>query len=154
MKKNEKGILQVDFITASIIFSIGAAFILGFYYNIFVLMTRLKVREGLIGYITEVCEEIDLEDYDDLDEERINTIIKACDIPEGYTLKLDESNGITKYSKNNLDIVKKYNFVASYEVAGKEEKFSISKVKVREKDETWEGKYIWKKMKKELHFLV
>ncbi len=133
MKKNEKGILQIDFATAFLIFALSSALILTMYYNIYVIMTRIKVNEALIGYVTEICEEIDLENYDDITTDRVNEIIKATNIPKEYNLKL---NSISKYSDTdsniNEDVVEKLNFTANYEIAGKEQKYSINKVKIKE----------------------
>ena len=96
-------------------------------------MTRIKVNEALIGYVTEICEEIDLENYDDITTDRVNEIIKATNIPKEYNLKL---NSISKYSDTdsniNEDVVEKLNFTANYEIAGKEQKYSINKVKIKE----------------------
>lgn len=133
MKNKEKGVLQIDFISAFIIFMVSSVVILSMYYNTYALMTRIKVNEALIGYITEVCEEIDLENYDDITQERVNKIITACGIPAEYNFKL---SSITKYSdtaSGSLDLVKKLNFTSTYTVAGKKQTYTISKVKVKER---------------------
>ena len=134
MMKKEKGILQIDFVTAFVIFSIGSVFILTMYYKIYILMTRIKINEAFIGYATEVCEEIDLENYDEITENRVNEIIKICNIPEEYNFKLEQITNYSDLNPNANDLVKKLQFSATYEIAGTEKKYVINKVKVRERN--------------------
>lgn len=131
-RKKEKGVLELDFATGMILFMIGSATIITMYANIYTLMVRLKVNQVMIGYITEICEEIDAENYTDLTQERVNNIIKACNIPSQYTV----TSGITKYNSINKsanDVVEKININVSYKVGDQNMKYTVYKVKVKER---------------------
>ena len=95
-------------------------------------MVKLKVNQVMIGYITEICEEIDAENYTDLTQERVNKIISACNIPRQYSV----TSSITKYTsinKSAKDVVEKININVSYKVGNQNMKYTVYKVKIKEK---------------------
>lgn len=131
-RKNEKGVLEIDFATGMILFMISSAAIITMYANIYTLMVKLKVNQVMIGYITEICEEIDAENYTDLTQERVNKIISACNIPKQYSV----TSSITKYTsinKSAKDVVEKININVSYKVGNQNMKYTVYKVKIKEK---------------------
>lgn len=131
-RKNEKGVLEIDFATGMILFMISSAAIITMYANIYTLMVKLKVNQVMIGYITEICEEIDAENYTDLTQERVNKIISACNIPRQYSV----TSSITKYTsinKSAKDVVEKININVSYKVGNQNMKYTVYKVKIKEK---------------------
>ena len=131
-RKNEKGVLEIDFATGMILFMISSAAIITMYANIYTLMVKLKVNQVMIGYITEICEEIDAENYTDLTQDRVNKIISACNIPSQYSV----TSSITKYTsinKSAKDVVEKVNINVSYKVGNQNMKYTVYKVKIKEK---------------------
>ena len=131
-RKNEKGVLEIDFATGMILFMISSAAIITMYANIYTLMVKLKVNQVMIGYITEICEEIDAENYTDLTQDRVNKIISACNIPSQYSV----TSSITKYTsinKSAKDVVEKININVSYKVGNQNMKYTVYKVKIKEK---------------------
>lgn len=131
-RKNEKGVLEIDFATGMILFMISSAAIITMYANIYTLMVKLKVNQVMIGYITEICEEIDAENYTDLTQDRVNKIISACNIPRQYSV----TSSITKYTsinKSAKDVVEKININVSYKVGNQNMKYTVYKVKIKEK---------------------
>lgn len=131
-RKNEKGVLEIDFATGMILFMISSAAIITMYANIYTLMVKLKVNQVMIGYITEICEEIDAENYTDLTQYRVNKIISACNIPSQYSV----TSSITKYTsinKSAKDVVEKININVSYKVGNQNMKYTVYKVKIKEK---------------------
>lgn len=130
--RSEKGITNIDYVVAIIIFMIGSVAVLGLYYNMYKTMSKIKIDETIIGYITEICEDIDLENYRDVDtEEEINEIIRSANIPEQY---LVECIGIEKQNDTNeaLDVVQKINIKVSYSYGDSNREYVIKKVKVKE----------------------
>ena len=130
--RSEKGITNIDYVVAIIIFMIGSVAVLGLYYNMYKTMSKIKIDETIIGYITEICEDIDLENYGDVDtEEEINQIIRSANIPEQY---LVECIGIEKQNDTNeaLDVVQKINIKVSYSYGDSNREYVIKKVKVKE----------------------
>lgn len=130
--RSEKGITNIDYVVAIIIFMIGSVAVLGLYYNMYKTMSKIKIDETIIGYITEICEDIDLENYRDVDtEEEINQIIRSANIPEQY---LVECIGIEKQNDTNeaLDVVQKINIKVSYSYGDSNREYVIKKVKVKE----------------------
>lgn len=131
-RKNEKGVLEIDFATGMILFMISSAAIITMYANIYTLMVKLKVNQVMIGYITEICEEIDAENYTDLTQDRVNKIISTCNIPSQYSV----TSSITKYTSINKsanDVVEKININVSYKVGNQNMKYTVYKVKIKEK---------------------
>ena len=131
-RKNEKGVLEIDFATGMILFMISSAAIITMYANIYTLMVKLKVNQVMIGYITEICEEIDAENYTDLTQDRVNKIISACNVPSQYSV----TSSITKYTsinKSAKDVVEKININVSYKVGNQNMKYTVYKVKIKEK---------------------
>ena len=131
-RKNEKGVLEIDFATGMILFMISSAAIITMYANIYTLMVKLKVNQVMIGCITEICEEIDAENYTDLTQDRVNKIISACNIPSQYSV----TSSITKYTSINKsanDVVEKININVSYKVGNQNMKYTVYKVKIKEK---------------------
>lgn len=131
-RKNEKGVLEIDFATGMILFMISSAAIITMYANIYTLMVKLKVNQVMIGYITEICEEIDAENYTDLTQDRVNKIISSCNIPRQYSV----TSSITKYTsinKSAKDVVEKINIDVSYKVGNQNMKYTVYKVKIKEK---------------------
>ena len=84
-KNNEKGVLETDFASSLVIFAIGSIAAISMYVNMYTYMVRLKVNENAIGYITEICEEIDAENYSQITTNRVNQIISACKIESPYS---------------------------------------------------------------------
>ena len=116
-RKNEKGVLEIDFATGMILFMISSAAIITMYANIYTLMVKLKVNQVMIGYITE---------------EWVNMIISACNIPRQYSV----TSSITKYTRINKsakDVVEKININVSYKVGNQNMKYTVYKVKIKEK---------------------
>lgn len=132
--KNEKGITNIDYVIAIIVFISGAIAALGLYLSVYTNMAKIKVNETIIGYITEICEAIDLESYENVNTQaKINTLIGSVNIPSQYNV---QCIGIEKYKDSiagdENDIIEKVNIKVNYEIAGNEREYLISKVKVKE----------------------
>lgn len=135
--KNERGVTGIDIVTGLILFLIGTAAVLNLYLQIYKNSITLKINETILGYVTEIFEEIDLENYDDITDERVDNIILAANIPEQYTI----TKTIAKYkdivqAANGLNIndyVKRISLRIQYSIDDTNRDFTISKVKIREK---------------------
>ena len=137
--KGEKGVTGIDVTIGLILFLIGTTAVLNMYLQIYKNSTMLKINETILGYVTEIFEEIDLENYDDITNQRVEEIINAANIPSQYTI----TKTITKYKdlvENKTDekvndYVKKITLNIQYSIDNVQRDFDISKVKVREKQE-------------------
>ena len=65
--KNENGIVNIDYVTSIIILILGSVAVLTMYLGIYKTMAKTKIDEAIIGYVTEICETIDLNNYEDVD---------------------------------------------------------------------------------------
>lgn len=129
-KNKEKGALEADFATGLVIFIIGSVALITMYVNMYTLMVRLKANQVAIGYITEICEEIDAENYSQAtDTNRLNTIISAC-VKEKDLYTIVPT--VTKYKPTD-DVVAKISLKVKYTVGNKEMNYTINKIKVKEK---------------------
>ena len=77
IRKSERGEVALnDYMIAIVIFMIGAVTVSYLYINIYKLSAKVKIDEAVIGYVTEICEQIDLTPYENVSKvEQVNEII-------------------------------------------------------------------------------
>lgn len=135
--KKENGVTNADMVIGMIIFIIGAATILTLYLQIYKLTSKIKIDQTAIGYITEICEQIDLNNYEDITVENVNTIISNAKIPSNYEITC---SNIENYSSNYKDetgndipdVVKKVFINVKYNFDNYSRNYQVSKIKVKE----------------------
>ena len=130
--KKENGVTNADMVIGMIIFIIGAATILTLYLQIYKLTSKIKIDQTAIGYITEICEQIDLNNYEDITVENVNAKIPdnyqfTCSNIENYSSKYMQSTG------NEIpDVVKKVYINIQYNYDNYSRNYQVSKIKVKE----------------------
>ena len=136
--RSEKGLSGVDMTVGIIIFMIGSVVIFNMYASIFSLSSKLKVNESIVGYITEICEQIDYENYEDVDEARVRQIIEGANIPDGYSVSV-KMKTYKQFLIEQIgtdggieDLVKTFTFTISYSINGQNRNFTVDKTKVKE----------------------
>ena len=129
--KKENGITGIDVTISIVIFIMGAAIIFNLYQKLYEVSVEYKANEVIIGYLTEICEEIDYEDYDNITKDRVNTIIKLADIPSQYNITYTIKNYKDENTKAEDD-VKKVIMKVEYKIGTQNRNFIFSKTKVRE----------------------
>lgn len=135
--KKENGVTNADMVIGMIIFIIGAATILTLYLQIYKLTSKIKIDQTAFGYITEICEQIDLNNYEDITVENVNTIISNAKIPSNYEITC---SNIENYSSNYKDetgndipdVVKKVFINVKYNYDNYSRNYQVSKIKVKE----------------------
>ena len=139
MKRNsEKGATGMDIVGGLIIFILASGAVISIYYQIYVTTVMTKVHQIAAGCITEIFEKIDFEDYDDITDDRIKTMIEESKMNEYF--KEDKNRSHVEYSLINYaeetgvdeDILKKITITVVYNVGGNEVTFPMSKIKIRE----------------------
>ena len=135
--KNEKGVTNADMVIGMIVFIIGAATILTLYLQIYKLTSKIKIDQTAIGYITEICEQIDLNNYEDITVENVNTIISNAKIPDNYEFTCSNiENYSSKYMQSTgneiPDVVKKVYINIQYNYDNYSRNYQINKIKVKE----------------------
>ncbi len=129
--KKENGITGIDITISIIIFIMGAAVIFNLYQKLYEISVEYKANEIIIGYLTEICEEIDYENYDNITQDRVNEIIKLAEIPSQYKITYTIKN----YKEENAkaeDDVKKVIMKVEYNIGNQNRNFIFPKTKVRE----------------------
>lgn len=139
MKKyHEKGATGIDIVGGMVIFAFASVLVVNLYYQIYVTTVSTKVHQVAIGCVTEVFEKIDLEDYDNITEAKIEEFINNAKMNEYFNEEKNSSHveySITNYAKKtseDKDILKKINITVVYNIGGNEVTFPMSKIKVRE----------------------
>lgn len=135
--KKENGVTNADMVIGMIIFIIGAATILTLYLQIYKLTSKIKIDQTAIGYITEICEQIDLNNYEDITVENVNTIISNAKIPDNYQFTCSNiENYSSKYMQSTgneiPDVVKKVFINVKYNFDNYSRNYQVSKIKVKE----------------------
>ena len=97
-----------------------------------------KIHEVTIGCVTEIFEQIDLENYDDITDTKVQSLIEQSKINQYFDESRNHSTityTIEKYSdeiESAEDIVKKIKITVTYSVNGQEREFKMNKIKIRE----------------------
>ena len=147
IRKSERGEAALnDYMIAIVIFMIGAVTVSYLYINIYKLSATVKIDEAVIGYITEICEQIDLISYENVstveqvNDEIINNTLKNTPIKDLITKdlikiecteveKFDEANKTTEYK----NYVERIHLIIKYESLNKNNReYHINKIKVKE----------------------
>ena len=142
IKKSERGEVALnDYMIAIAIFMIGAVTVSYLYINIYKLSAKVKIDEAVIGYITEICEQIDLTPYEDVSEVKdvnkiINNTLKNTPIKDLITIECTE---VEKFDEANKTEYKNYverihlKIKYKYESLNKNTReYYINKIKVKE----------------------
>lgn len=137
--KSEKGITGIDVAGGLLIFVLTAAGILTLYYNIYVNSISIKIHQTAIAYIAEVFERIDLENYENITRQSVGQFIADTGMLDYFNEEKNNSSieyEVYKYSDSNSevthDLVKKVQVILKYTINGKEVKFPMNKLKVKE----------------------
>ena len=138
IKKGERGEVALnDYMIAIMIFMMSAAMVSYMYLKIYKLSSKIKIDEAVIGYITEICEQIDLKNYEDIStvgqvNEIINNTLENTPI-EG--LVQIECTDVEKFSEkyNVKDYVEKIHLNVKYKTINENARdFEVNKLKVKE----------------------
>lgn len=134
--KKENGVTQIDVVTAIIVFMVGSVSVLFLYTRIYKATIQMNVHEMILGYVTSLCEEIDLESYEDITEARIEQIIEESNLPSGYSIDCTVENYSdivkTQSGKEIEDLVKKVKLDVQYTISEETTSFTINKIKIKE----------------------
>ena len=136
--KNERGITGIDVASGIIIFVIASAAIVNLYYQIYVTTVQTRVHEVAVGCITQVFENIDLINYEEITETKVGELIDEANMNEYF--KKEKNNSYVEYSLTNYqeasgvekDLIKKVTITVIYTVGNKQITFPMSKIKIRE----------------------
>ena len=146
IKKSERGEIALnDYMIAIAIFMIGAVTVSYLYINIYKLSAKVKIDEAVIGYITEICEQIDLTSYENVSKDQVNVIINNTlkNTPIKDLIKKDlikiECTEVEKFDEANKTEYKNYverihlKIKIKYESLNKNTReYYINKIKVKE----------------------
>ncbi len=140
--QNEKGVVGADVVVGIIIFIIGTVSALMLYTNMYSVVKKIKINEELIGCITDIFERVDNELYEDINDEEMQEIIKASNIPEAFIIECTITNykdtvedkraqaGTT--GEEVEDLVKRVTLNVKYSIDNIDRDYTISRIKVRE----------------------
>jgi len=140
MKRNmtklnkERGATALDISTGALIFMLFTSIIFTLYLQIYKQSSLVKIHQDAMGYVIQICEDIDLEDYEateDLEEYK-NNIINKINLPvDRYTLTLQQEKYIESHPEAE-DIIKKIIINIKYTFDDEEKSIEINKIKVKE----------------------
>lgn len=130
----EHGATVLDITTGALIFILFTSIIFTLYLLIYKQSSLIKIHQDAMGYMIQICEDIDMQDYivtEDLEGYK-NQIINKINLPEDrYTLTLQQEKYIDTHPEAN-DIVKKIIVNIKYTFDNEERDIEIAKIKVKE----------------------
>lgn len=132
--KNEKGATGLDVATGALIFILFTTVILTLYVQIYKQSAIIKIHENAMGYIIQVCEDIDMREYGEIEnlQEYTNLIIAQIGLPvDRYTLTLSQEKYIDTHPEAQ-DIVKRITVSIRYNFDGQDRQIDVNKIKVKE----------------------
>ena len=140
IRKSERGEVALnDYMIAIVIFMIGAVTVSYLYINIYKLSAKVKIDEAVIGYVTEICEQIDLTPYENVSKveqvnEIINNTLKNTPIKDLVTIECTEVEKFNEINNSNFsDYVERIHLRIRYESLNKNIRdYYINKIKVKE----------------------
>ena len=140
IRKSERGEAALnDYMIAIVIFMIGAVTVSYLYINIYKLSAKVKIDEAVIGYVTEICEQIDLTPYENVSKveqvnEIINNTLKNTPIKDLVTIECTEVEKFNEINNTNYpDYVERVHLRIRYESLNKNIRdYYINKIKVKE----------------------
>lgn len=140
IRKSERGEAALnDYMIAIVIFMIGAVTVSYLYINIYKLSAKVKIDEAVIGYVTEICEQIDLTPYENVSKveqvnEIINNTLKNTPVKDLVTIECTEVEKFNEINNTNYsDYVERIHLRIRYESLNKNIRdYYINKIKVKE----------------------
>ncbi len=140
IRKSERGETALnDYMIAIVIFMIGAVTVSYLYINIYKLSAKVKIDEAVIGYVTEICEQIDLTPYENVSKveqvnEIINNTLKNTPVKDLVTIECTEVEKFNEINNTNYsDYVERIHLRIRYESLNKNIRdYYINKIKVKE----------------------
>ena len=140
IRKSERGEVALnDYMIAIVIFMIGAVTVSYLYINIYKLSAKVKIDEAVIGYVTEICEQIDLTPYENVSKveqvnEIINNTLKNTPVKDLVTIECTEVEKFNEINNTNyFDYVERIHLRIRYESLNKNIRdYYINKIKVKE----------------------
>jgi len=138
VRKSEKGEVALnDYMIAIVLFMLGATMVSYMYLQIYKLSAKVKIDEAIIGYVTEICEQIDMENYENVSTvEQVNNVInktlKNTPIKDLVEIKCTEVEKFSeKYNVN--DYVERIHLTIKYTSLNQNARnYTINKLKVKE----------------------
>ena len=138
MKKNknnrECGATGIDIATGAMIFILFTSTIFTIYLQIYKQSALVKIHEDVMGYIIQICEDIDMKSYATTEniETYKNQIIQDINLPtDKYTLSLLSEKYIDE-NPSAQDLVKRINIKIKYNFDNEEREIQINKIKIKE----------------------
>lgn len=132
--KKERGATGLDVATGTMIFILFTTVILTLYIQIYKHSAIIKIHENAMGYIIQICEDIDMKNYGEIEDlqEYKNMLIALINLPEDkFKLSLTQEKYIDKHP-DAQDIVKKIKISLTYNFDGQDREISVNKIKVKE----------------------
>ena len=130
----ENGATALDIATGALIFMLFTSVIFTLYLQIYKQSSLIKIHQDAMGYMIQICEDIDLQDYgatEDLNEYGQEIISKIALPQDRYTLTLQQEKYIDSHPEAN-NIVKKIIVNIKYVFDDEERNIEIEKIKVKE----------------------
>lgn len=132
--KTEKGATGLDVATGALVFILFTTVILTLYLQIYRQSAIIKIHEEAMGYIIEICEDIDMRNYGELEDinEYKDTIIATIGLPvDKYNLYITQEKYIDTHP-DAKDIVKRIKINITYNFDGQDRSIEVNKIKVKE----------------------
>lgn len=130
---NNRGVTTADIIIAVIIIVLFVSVIMSSFYNYYISIQSRNRTAIATNTIIDVIENIELMEYDEVNEESVNSILNTLQeekvIPNGYIVlaSLQNYNEI-QGNEGKEDVIKILKVTAQYSLGNKVESFEITRL--------------------------
>ncbi len=130
--KSNKGATITDVVTGILILILFTGILTTSFYNIYKHNVLIKYNSMAVDYTIKILEHTDRIKYEEVTNDLNNIIKEKFNIQDGFNVKLDVQN-YNKDASEKEDIIKIVKVTVNYKVAGEEYKYSVQKLKIKER---------------------
>lgn len=129
--KSEKGFTIEDLAIAIIVIMVFVGIITTMMYTTYKLNIETDLTSQMASYAVQILEDIDKISYEEVTTDLANTYNEKFSIPKSFKIDIQVSN-YGEGEPNVQDVIKIVDFKISYTLQGKEEQFTVKRLKIKE----------------------
>lgn len=130
--KSNKGVTLTDVTVGLLILLLFTGILTTSFYNIYKHNVLIKFNAMAIDYTIKILEDTDRMSYEEVTNDINNTIKEKFDIKDGFNIKVNVEN-YNKDDATKQDVIKIVTVTVNYKIAGEEYKYSVEKLKIKER---------------------
>ena len=129
--KENRAATMTDVVMGVMIFIMFTGILTSGFYNIYRHNSAIRLNAIAVDYAVKILEDIDRMTYEEVTNDLNNELDEKYGIKGSYKVSLDVKN-YNEDDEQKQDIIKIVNVTVKYNVAKKEEEYTVKKLKIKE----------------------